>query len=179
MEFMKGKAHKYGNDINTDDIIAAKYRSICQNMKEMATHTFEDLDKDYIQRVQPGDFIVAGKNFGCGSSREYAPKVIIETGISAIIASSFGRTFYRNCINSGLPLIECNTDFIDCNDLLDIDLESGFINNVTKEMRVEFRRIPSFMMAILAEGGVVGYLKKHKSFLIENKKDKKENKKNG
>ena len=160
---LKGNAHVYGDDINTDYIIAAKYRSICFDMKDMATHVMEDLDADFAKRVQKGDFIIGGKNFGCGSSREYAPKVILEAGISAIIAKSFGRTFYRNSINSGLPLLESNAaDSISTGDLLEVNIKSGTIKNVTKEMSIPFIKIPLFMMAILAEGGMVGYLKKHK-----------------
>lgn len=164
---MRGRVFKYGDDINTDYIIAGKYRSICLDMKEMATHVLEDLDPEFVKKVQPGDFIVAGKNFGCGSSREYAPKVIIEAGVAAIIAPSFARIFYRNSINSGLPLIECDTSFIADGDELEIDLEAGTMRDLTQNIAIVFPKISPFMMSILKEGGVVGYLKKHKSLDIE------------
>lgn len=164
---MRGRAFKYGDDINTDYIIAGKYRSVCLDMKEMAAHVLEDLDPEFVKKVKPGDFIVAGKNFGCGSSREYAPKVIIEAGVAAIIAPSFGRIFYRNSINSGLPLIECDTSFITDGDQLEIDFLVGTIKNITQNKTISFPKISAFMMSILSEGGVVGYLKKYKSLNIE------------
>lgn len=159
---LKGKAHVYGDDINTDYIIAGKYRSICLDMKDMAKHVMEDLDADFVNRVRQGDFIIGGKNFGCGSSREYAPKVVLEAGITAIFAESFGRTFYRNGINSGLPLLECDTSSFSMGDELEADIETGVIRNITKGATVTFTKMPPFMTAIIAEGGMVGYLKKHK-----------------
>jgi 3-isopropylmalate/(R)-2-methylmalate dehydratase small subunit len=159
---LRGRIHVYGDDINTDYIIAAKYRSICLDMKDMAKHTMEDLDPEFVHKVKKGDFIVAGKNFGCGSSREYAPKVILETGIAGIIAVSFGRVFYRNSINSGLPLIECDTASFRDGDEIEVDLEGGFIRNLTQNKTYQIQKIPPFMMTILNEGGMVGYLKKYK-----------------
>jgi len=164
---MRGFAHCYGDDINTDYIIAGKYRSICLDMKEMAVHVMEDLDPEFIKKVKPGDIIVAGKNFGCGSSREYAPKVIMEAGISLIIAPSFGRIFYRNSINSGLPLIECNTEGFHSGDELVVDLLEGNLQNLTQKTRVQFKKIPSFMMTIIQAGGMIGYIQKYGSIDVE------------
>lgn len=165
---LKGRVHLLGDDINTDYIIAGKYRSISLNLKEMAKHVMEDLDPQFTQKVQPGDFIVAGKNFGCGSSREYAPKVILESGIAGIIALSFARIFYRNSINSGLPVIECDISCFRDSDEIEVDFEAGIIRNLTQNISVEFQEIPPFMMSIIADGGMVGYLQKHKELDIKN-----------
>lgn len=165
---LKGRVHLLGDDINTDYIIAGKYRSICLDLKELAKHVMEDLDPQFTQKVQPGDFIVAGKNFGCGSSREYAPKVILEAGIAGVIALSFARIFYRNSINSGLPVIECDISCFRDLDEIEVDLEAGIIRNLTQNTSVEFQEIPPFMMSIIADGGMVGYLQKHKELDMKN-----------
>lgn len=164
---IKGFSHKFSLDnINTDYIIAGKYKFKTLDMKELSKHLMEDLQPEFYKKIKKGDFLVGGSNFGCGSSREQAPKVIIEAGISCVIAKSFARIFYRNSINCGLTLIECNTDKIEDNDKLQIDLESGKIKNITKKTEISFKPIPEFMQKILKEGGLEGYFKKYKKFKI-------------
>lgn len=129
---IRGKAHKFGDDINTDYIISGKYKFKSLDFNEMSKHLFEDLDPEFYKKITPGDIIVAGKNFGCGSSREQAPLVIKHAGISLVIAKSFARIFYRNSINVGLPLLEADTDQIDQGDELEVGLFNGKIFNKTK-----------------------------------------------
>ena len=117
---LTGKCHKFGNDVNTDYIISGRHKFKTLDMKELAKYVMEDLDPDFYSKVNAGDFIVAGTNFGCGSSREQAPLAIINANIGAVVAKSFARIFYRNCINTGLPLIECDTDQINAGDELEI-----------------------------------------------------------
>ena len=159
---LKGRVHLFGDDINTDYIIAGKYRSIALDIKEMAKHVMEDIDPQFTKKVKTGDFIVGGKNFGCGSSREYAPKVIMETGVAVIIAHSFARIFYRNCINSGLPAVECDITGFQNGDIIEMDLAAGIIRNLTQNTTHSFQKMPAFMERVLKEGGMVGYLKKNK-----------------
>lgn len=164
---LTGKVHKFGNDINTDYIISGRYKFKTLDMKELAKHVMEDLDPEFYDSINQGDFIVAGKNFGCGSSREQAPLVIINAGISAVIAKSFARIFYRNCINTGLPLIECDTDLIDQGDKLEIDLKAGILNNKTKGIKIPIAPLPPVMLKILNEGGLVNHFKKHGAFNLD------------
>jgi 3-isopropylmalate/(R)-2-methylmalate dehydratase small subunit len=126
---LRGKAHCFGNDVNTDYIISGKYKFKTLDMKELAKHVMEDLDPDFAERVQPGDFVVAGSNFGCGSSREQAPLALLNAGVGAVLAKSFARIFYRNAINTGLPVVVCDTGLIDAGDELVVDLESGMLNH--------------------------------------------------
>lgn len=161
---LKGKSHKFGNDVNTDYIISGRYKFKSLDMKEMAQHVMEDLDPEFYSKITPGDFIVAGSNFGCGSSREQAPLVIINANISAVIAKSFARIFYRNCINTGLPLIECDTDQIDPGDELEVDLLGGVLRNLTKGIDIPIAPLPPVMLKILSEGGLVEHFKKHGGF---------------
>lgn len=161
---LKGKARVFGDHVNTDYIISGRYKFKTLDMKELAKHVMEDLRPGFADEIEPGDFIVAGINFGCGSSREQAPLAIINAGISAVLASSFARIFYRNCINKGLPVIECDTWGIAEGDELEVDLAAGTIKNLTQGKELEAAPLPDVMSAILAEGGLTAYLKNHGSF---------------
>jgi len=136
-------------------------------MKELAKHVMEDLDPDFYSKLSKGDFIVAGKNFGCGSSREQAPLAIINADVSAVIAKSFARIFYRNAINTGLPLLECDTDLINPGDELEVDLGRGIIRNLTQDTEIKVTPLPPVMLKILSEGGLVEHFKKHGTFNLE------------
>jgi 3-isopropylmalate/(R)-2-methylmalate dehydratase small subunit len=164
---MQGKVHKFNDDVNTDYIISGRYKFKTLDMRELAKHVMEDLDPEFYSHVNKGDFIVAGKNFGCGSSREQAPLAIINADISAVIAKSFARIFYRNCINTGLPLIECDTDEIDAGDELEINLQEGMLYNKTKGLEIAITPLPPVMLKILSEGGLVEHFKKHGTFNLD------------
>ena len=158
---MKGKVHKYGADVNTDVIIPARYLNV-SDPAELAKHCMEDIDKDFVSRVQPGDIIMAETNFGCGSSREHAPLAIKSSGISCIIAESFARIFFRNAINIGLPLLECqeavaNTE---AGDILEVDLARGEMKNLTKGTEFTAKPYPDFMSGLVSAGGLIEYTKK-------------------
>ncbi len=157
----KGKVHKYGADVNTDVIIQARYLNI-SGPAELAKHCMEDIDKDFVSRVQPGDIIVATTNFGCGSSREHAPLAIKAAGISCIIAKSFARIFYRNAINIGLPLLECAeaVDRTGAGDVLAVDLPSGKIKNLSIGVLFTASPYPDFMAELISAGGLIEYTKK-------------------
>jgi 3-isopropylmalate/(R)-2-methylmalate dehydratase small subunit len=161
---LKGKVHKFGDDVNTDYIISGRHKFKTLDMKELAKHVMEDLDPDFYSKVTKGDFIVGGRNFGCGSSREQAPLAIINADISAVVAKSFARIFYRNCINTGLPVIECDTDQIDEGDELEINLEAGVLHNRTKNIDIKIAPLPGVMLQILSEGGLVEHFKKYGTF---------------
>ena len=141
-----------------------KYRAL---LPELAKHVLEDADPNFARKVNIGDFIVADKNFGCGSSREHAPTVIKLAGITAVIAKSFARIFYRNAVNIGLPVFECCHVAIDDGDILSLDLSSGIIVNKTKEIRMEACCLPKIMVNILSDGGLVEHIKKHGGFVVE------------
>lgn len=158
---LKGKAHKFGDDINTDYIISGRYKFKTLNMDELAKHVMEDLDPDFYSRLKPGDFIVGGKNFGCGSSREQAPLAIKHARIGAVVAKSFARIFYRNAVNVGLMLIEADTDEISDGDELEVDPENGVIFNKTKGVEIKFSPLPEFMLNIIKDGGLAKHFKKH------------------
>ena len=156
----KGKAIKYGNNVDTDVIIPARYLNT-SNAKELAAHCMEDLDKGFVGKVKTGDIMVAGKNFGCGSSREHAPLAIKTVGISCIIAETFARIFYRNSINIGLPILECveaAQDIEDGNDV-SVDVATGIITNNTKGKTYKATPFPAFMQEIIGAEGLVNYLK--------------------
>jgi len=156
----KGKAIKYGNNVDTDVIIPARYLNT-SDAKELAAHCMEDIDKDFTSKVKNGDIMVAGKNFGCGSSREHAPLAIKTVGISCIIAETFARIFYRNSINIGLPILECveaAKDIEDGNDI-SIDVISGIITNNTKGKTYQATPFPAFMQEIINAEGLINYLK--------------------
>ena len=157
---IKGEVHKFGNDINTDDIIAAKYL-VYTDEKELGKHCMENIAPDFLKKVNPGDIIVAGKNFGCGSSREHAPLALKGCGIAAVLAKSFAAIFFRNAINIGLPFIELpQAGKIDEGDSLEIDLDSGKIKNHTKDEVYTTQAYPQFLQDIVAEGGLLNWIKK-------------------
>ena len=155
----KGIAWKFGHNISTDHIIPGRYYHLRSNLPELAKHAMEDADPDFAKKVRPGDFIVAGNNFGMGSSREHAPLVIKLSGVSAVIAKSFARIFYRNSINVGLPLLIANTDEIDSGDELEVDFKNGVIKDLTKNLTIKAKPLPEFMLEIIEAGGLVSYIK--------------------
>ncbi len=165
---LKGSARKTKvvDDINTDYIISGRYKFKIQDPYELAKHVMEDLDPEFYSKIKKGDFIVAGRNFGCGSSREQAPMAIKYAGISAVIAKSFARIFYRNCFNLGLPLIECDTDNINDGDELELDLDAGKLKNKTKDFEVAVNPFPQTMQTLLNDGGLVEHFKKHGGFKL-------------
>lgn len=159
---IEGKSIKLADNINTDFIISGRYKFSITDMKELSKHIMEDIDPDFPAKIIPGkSVIVAGSNFGMGSSREQAPLVIKESGIVAVVAKSFARIFYRNAFNIGLPLVEIDTDKIDEGDLMDIDLDNGILQNTSKGIELKIRPLPAFMQNLLEEGGIINYLKKH------------------
>jgi len=165
---MSHKAFKYGDDINTDYIISGKYKFKSADMEAMAVHAMEDLDPDYYNKVHPnGGYLVAGTNFGMGSSREQAPLVLINSNTKAVLAKSFARIFYRNAINTGLPVIICDTDLINDGDELSLDLEGGIITNVTQSSEIPFAPLPPVMAQLLKDGGLVAHFRKHGGFNLD------------
>lgn len=162
------KAFKYGDDINTDYIISGKHKFKSNDMKAMAVYAMEDLDPDYYDKVSPdGGFLVAGTNFGMGSSREQAPLVLIHSNTKAVLAKSFARIFYRNAINTGLPVVECDTDLIDDGDELSLDLEAGVLKNLTQKTEIPFPPLPPVMAQLLADGGLAAHFRKHGGFAVK------------
>lgn len=156
---VKGKVFKYGDNVDTDVIIPARYLAI-QDKDELASHCMEDIDQGFVKEVQPGDIIVAGKNFGCGSSREHAPQVIQTCGTGCIIAESFARIFYRNAINIGLPIIECpDAAFaIGAGDEVKIDFDTGLITDLSTGKEFQGQPFPPFIQKIIAARGLVNYI---------------------
>lgn len=156
----KGYVHKYGDNIDTDVIIPARYLNTA-NHKELASHCMEDIDKDFVNKVQKGDIIVGGENFGCGSSREHAPIAIKESGISCVIASSFARIFYRNSINIGLAILECEeaSKKIRDNDEVEVDFDNGIIKNITKNETYKSEPFPEFIKNIINLNGLLNSIK--------------------
>lgn len=152
----KGRAHRFGDDINTDEIIPARYLNTTSK-EDLAKHCMEDADKEFSKKVNRGDMIVAGKNFGCGSSREHAPVSIKAAGVSCVIADSFARIFFRNCINIGLPIIESPeaSEKIKGGDSLEVDTVSGRINNISKKESYRIEKYPPFMQKIIISGGLI------------------------
>lgn len=147
-----GKVIRYGDNVDTDVIIPARYLNT-SNPKELAAHCMEDLDPTFVKRVKAGDIMVGGVNFGCGSSREHAPIVIKESGIACVVAKSFARIFYRNAINIGLPIVEFSGE-IDEGDKLEIDFDNGVIRNLSKNTRGDFPPFPGFLQKIIGKGGL-------------------------
>lgn len=164
---MKGKAHRFGDDVNTDYIISGRHKFKTLDMKELARYVMEDLDPGFVERLEKGDFVVAGKNFGCGSSREQAPLALMHAGVAAVLAESFARIYFRNSINNGLAAIVCDTSRIDEGDKLEVDLREGVVRNVTKGISIESSPLPRVMLDILSEGGLVEYMKRHGRLAIE------------
>ena len=163
---LTGKAFKFGDNISTDHIVPGRLAYMRSNLPELAKHVLEDADPTFASRIKAGDFIVAGKNFGLGSSREHAPLVIKMAGVSAILAKSVARIFFRNAINLGLPVLICNTDKIDDGDELEVDLEAGTIKDISNGNQLTFKKIPEVMLRILGEGGLIPYIKKYGDFKI-------------
>lgn len=155
----QGSVFKYGDNVDTDVIIPARYLNI-QDRTELASHCMEDIDDTFTSKVNKGDIMVAGKNFGCGSSREHAPQVIRDSGVACVIAETFARIFYRNAINIGLPIIECPeaAKAISAGDEVAIDFDSGVITNVTKNESYQGQAFPEFMQNIIKAEGLVNYI---------------------
>jgi 3-isopropylmalate/(R)-2-methylmalate dehydratase small subunit len=164
---LKGKAWKFGDGISTDHIAPGRYFHLRSNMPELAKHVLEDADPEFASKMSPGDFVVGGKNFGLGSSREHAPTIIKMSGVSAVLAKSFARIFFRNAVNVGLPVLICDTDAISAGDQLEIDLESGEINDITNGKKLSFKPLPSSMIRILNDGGLIAHLKLHGDFKLD------------
>lgn len=156
----KGKVHKYGNNVDTDVIIPARHLNT-QDHRELANHCMEDIDPNFTKEVQSGDIMVAGDNFGCGSSREHAPIAIKASGISCVIAKTFARIFYRNAINIGLPILECPqaSERIQAGDQVEVDFASGTIHNITRNETYQANPFPDFIQNIIAKGGLLNSLK--------------------
>ena len=164
---LKGKVWKFGDDISTDLIAPGRFYHLRSNLNEFAKHVMEDADPSFASKVQHGDFIVGGKNFGLGSSREHAPLIIKMAGVSAVMAKSFARIFYRNAINVGLPALICDTDQLESGEELEVDLEKGLIRNLAKEITLDFKPLPKVMINILEDGGLVAHIEKHKDFKLD------------
>jgi len=164
---LKGRAFKFGDSISTDHIIPGRYAHLRSNPPELAKHVLEDADPAFAAKVKPGDFVVAGNNFGLGSSREHAALVIKMAGVSAVLAKSTARIFFRNAINLGLPVLICDTAKINAGDELEIDLSAGTVKDITNGKELEFNKIPAVMLAILNCGGLIPYIKKYGSFKLE------------
>jgi 3-isopropylmalate/(R)-2-methylmalate dehydratase small subunit len=158
---LKGKAFKFGDNISTDLIVPGRLAHLRSNLPELAKHVLEDADPTFAGKVKPGDFVVAGSNFGLGSSREHAPLVIKMAGVSAILAKSVARIFFRNAINQGLPVLICDTDRIKDGDELEVDLEAGTVKDLTNGKALTFGKIPPVMLKILNEGGLLPYIQKY------------------
>ena len=157
---MKGKAIRYGDDISTDGIIAGRFMHLRSNLPELAKHAMEDVDPNFTSKVKQGDFVVGGRNFGLGSSREHAPRVLKMNGVSAVIAQSVARIFFRNSINIGLPVIMTNTQKIEDGDELEIDLTSGTLTDISNGVKLTFNKLPSIILEILYKGGLMQYTKR-------------------
>ncbi len=158
---IKGNAHKYGDHVDTDVIIPARYLNM-NTAEELAAHCMEDIDKDFIKRVKPGDIIVAGKNFGCGSSREHAPIAIKGAGVSCVIAETFARIFYRNALNIGLPIVECDVAGlgIESGDEIEVDLSGGIVRNLTRGTATTFPPLVGMAQTLVEAGGLKNLVRK-------------------
>jgi 3-isopropylmalate/(R)-2-methylmalate dehydratase small subunit len=162
-----GYAYKFGDNINTDLIISGRYKFAIQDAKELAKHVMEDIDPNFYRSLKFGkSIIVAGDNFGCGSSREQATLALKGAGIVAVVACSFARIFYRNAFNIGLPLVECDTDRIDDGDRLEIDLEKGWLKDVTKDAEIKIKPLSPVMKTLLKDGGLIEHFKKRGKLLL-------------
>ncbi|HEX7393106.1 MAG TPA: 3-isopropylmalate dehydratase small subunit [Thermoplasmata archaeon] len=165
---LEGKAHRFtpNDDINTDYIISGRYKFKIDDMNELAKHVMEDISPGFAMKVKPGDIIVAGTNFGCGSSREQAPRALKAAGVAAIVAKSYARIFYRSAFNVGLPLIECDNEWIKDGDVIVIAIDSGEVLNPTSGQKARFSPIPKTMQILLEDGGLIPHLKKHGGFAL-------------
>jgi len=163
---LQGKVWKFGDDISTDHIAPGRYLHLRSNLPELAKHVLEDANPDFAKEMNKGDFVVAGKNFGLGSSREHAPIIMKIAGINAVLAKSFARIFYRNAINIGLLAIICDTDEIEEGDELEVNVEKGEIRNKSKGIKFLFPSLPPIMRNILNDGGLVAYINKYGDFKL-------------
>ncbi len=161
---MRGKAFKFGDNISTDHIAPGRLFHLRSNLEEFSKHVLEDADPEFATRMSRGDFVVAGNNFGLGSSREHAPQIIKIAGVGAVIAKSFARIFYRNAINIGLLAIECDTDGIDAGDELELDVEKGVLTDLTNGAIIPIEPLPPVMIKMLNDGGLVEHIKKNGDF---------------
>jgi len=163
---LQGKAFKFGDNVSTDDIVPGRYAHLRSNLPELVKHIMEDASLHFASEVKAGDFIVAGRNFGLGSSREHAPLVIKMAGVSAVLAKSVARIFFRNAINLGLPVLICDTTVISEGDELEVDLKAGTVKDVTSSKELTLAKIPDFMLCILDEGGLIPYIQKYGDFKL-------------
>jgi 3-isopropylmalate/(R)-2-methylmalate dehydratase small subunit len=163
---LKGKVFKFGDNISTDLIVPGRLANLRSNLPELAKHVLEDADPTFAGKVKPGDFVVGGSNFGLGSSREHAPLVIKMAGVSAVLAKSVARIFFRNAINQGLPILICDTSVINEGDQLEVDLAAGTVHDLTNGKSLTFGKIPPVMLNILNEGGLLPYIKKYGDFKL-------------
>jgi len=163
-KILKGKSFKFGDDISTDLIAPGRLFHLRSNLPELAKHVLEDADPEFAKKVKKGDFVVGGRNFGLGSSREHAPTIIKIAGVGAVLAKSFARIFFRNSINVGLPVLVCDTDKIEDGDELEVDLSKGTIKNITRNIELKFNPLPDVMIKILADGGLTDHITKNKGF---------------
>ena len=163
---MKGKAFKFGDNISTDHIAPGRLYHLRSNLPEFAKHVLEDADETFASRMKKGDFVVAGSNFGLGSSREHAPLIMKIAGVGAVLAKSFARIFDRNAINIGLLAIECDTDAIDDGDELELDIEKGIITDLTNGSIIQIEPLPPVMIKLLKDGGLVEHIKKNGDFKL-------------
>jgi 3-isopropylmalate/(R)-2-methylmalate dehydratase small subunit len=161
---LKGKAWKFGDSISTDHIAPGRYFHLRTNLPELAKHVLEDANEDFASSMAPGDFVVGGRNFGLGSSREHAPRIIKLAGVSAVMARSFARIFFRNAINVGLPVLELDTSRIGEGDELEVDLEAGEVRDLTSGETITFAPLPPVMVKILGDGGLVEHFRKYGEF---------------
>ncbi|MBN1298494.1 MAG: 3-isopropylmalate dehydratase small subunit [Actinobacteria bacterium] len=161
---LKGKAFKFGDDISTDLIAPGRYFHLRSNLPELAKHVLEDADAEFAKKISRGDIVVAGKNFGLGSSREHAPAIMKIAGVGAVLASSFARIFFRNSINVGLPVLVCDTSSIQDGDRLLIDLKKGIVKDIDRDIEIKFAPLPDVMIKILSDGGLVEHITKNRGF---------------
>ncbi len=167
MPLIQGKAWKFGDSISTDLIAPGRYFHLRSNLAEFSKHVLEDANPDFAREVKPGDVVMAGKNFGLGSSREHAPTIMKMAGVSAVVAESFSRIFFRNAVNIGLPVITApDTGFVDEGDRVEIDLAAGILKNLSRGGQTTFTPLPPFMIQILNDGGVVNTLIKNRGFCL-------------
>lgn len=169
MEVLRGVAHRFepNDDINTDYIISGRYKFRIDDMNELAKHVMEDIAPDFASKVRPGDIVVAGRNFGCGSSREQAPRALKAAGVSVVVAKSYARIFYRSAFNVGLPLIQCETDWIEDGDVISVDVDKGTVSSEAKGVVSSAVPVSKSMQVLLEDGGLVPHLRKHGGFAIE------------
>ena len=163
----KGRAFKFGDNISTDHIAPGRLFHLRNDLTEFAKHVLEDADPEFAKNVQKGDFVVAGNNFGLGSSREHAPQIIKLAGVGAVIAKSFARIFYRNAINIGLLAVECDTDKINDGDELELDIKKGVLKDLTNNTELKITPLPDVMIKLLKDGGLVNHLNKNGDFNLE------------